>query len=144
MDLTRFANTKSLSANCQQKPGLLSAKNGARKSSTPIETGGSKPWTSGRLAWCTSLIAQLTIRLNLAPVPATGLTIKIDDRWTVTIANKETVRSAGGVEVPPFCVYIEFNGWPAGIINPFEGSIVAGEAANEDALIAALQARLAE
>lgn len=37
---------------------------------------------------------------------------------------------------------IKFNGWPAGIIDPQGGLIAAGEAANEDEFIAAIEADL--
>ena len=46
----------------------------------------------------------------------------------------------GDIEVPPFHCYVEFNGWPAGLINPRGGVIAAGAAANEDSFIAAIEA----
>ncbi len=39
---------------------------------------------------------------------------------------------------------LKFNGWPAGIIDPAGGIIAAGEAANEDAFIAAIEADLGQ
>jgi len=36
--------------------------------------------------------------------------------------------------VPPFNCYVEFNGWPAGVFNPFGGIIAAGELANRPRL----------
>ena len=44
--------------------------------------------------------------------------------------------------LPKFAVYVEYNGWPAGIIDPGSGIIAAGEAANEDSFIAAIEADL--
>lgn len=44
--------------------------------------------------------------------------------------------------VPPYHARLTFNGWPAGIINPYGGIIAAGEAANEDTFIAALDEEL--
>ena len=42
-------------------------------------------------------------------------------------------------DLPPFHVRLSFNGWPAGIIAAGGGIMAAGEAGNEDALIAALE-----
>lgn len=44
--------------------------------------------------------------------------------------------------IEPFGIYVEFNGWPAGIIGPGGGIIAAGDAANEDAFIAAIEVEL--
>ena len=33
-------------------------------------------------------------------------------------------------DVPPYHAFVEFNGWPAGLIHPYGGTIAAGEAAN--------------
>jgi len=46
--------------------------------------------------------------------------------------------------IPPFTASIEFNGWPAGLIDPAGGVIAAGELANEDTFIAAARAALRE
>ena len=46
----------------------------------------------------------------------------------------------GDIEVPGYHCYVEFNGWPAGLINPRGGVIAAGSAANEDSFIAAIEA----
>lgn len=45
--------------------------------------------------------------------------------------------------IPPFTASIEFNGWPAGLIDPAGGVIAAGELANEDTFIAAARAEIA-
>ena len=39
---------------------------------------------------------------------------------------------------------IKFNGWPAGIIDPQGGIIAAGDVANEDTFIAAIEADLGQ
>ena len=66
---------------------------------------------------------------------------QIDERWWVAAnGHREDQQCSHGVAVPPFHWYIEFNGWPAGVIGPFQGVIAAGEAANEDAFLAALKA----
>lgn len=47
-----------------------------------------------------------------------------------------------GVTVEPFHCYIEFNGWPAGVVAPWGGVIAAGDVANEAAFLAAVKARM--
>ena len=66
---------------------------------------------------------------------------KVDDNWWLAInAHREPTPCRGGAEVPPGHVYVEWNGWPAGFINAYGGSMAAGEAANEDTLCTALRA----
>ena len=39
----------------------------------------------------------------------------------------------------PFHTYIEYNGWPAGVLNPLgEGEFAAGTGANVESFVAAL------
>jgi hypothetical protein len=65
----------------------------------------------------------------------------VDERWWVAVnAHKEPVACSHGPEVPPFTCYVEFNGFPAGLINAYGGTIAAGSVANEDAFITALKA----
>lgn len=45
--------------------------------------------------------------------------------------------------IPPFTASIEFNGWPAGLVDPAGGVIAAGELANEDTFIEAARAEIA-
>lgn len=88
-----------------------------------------------------SLATDLALARGLSSLKdRPGLTrLKIDDSWTVSInPHREGV---GGV---PFgYMLFEFNGWPAGLVAPSGGAIATGAAANEDVLIAALQAALA-
>lgn len=70
---------------------------------------------------------------------------RVDERWTISLNghNVPVADSAGGL-VPEFSCAIGFNGWPAGIIDPFgNGLIAAGALANEDAFIEALQRAVA-
>lgn len=64
---------------------------------------------------------------------------QIDPQWWCA-ANGHTTptQCSKGIKVPPFGVYFEFNGFPAGVVTPSGGWCAAGEAANEAALIAAL------
>ena len=62
--------------------------------------------------------------------------------WEYRISDKWLLKLNGHPEevdgIPPFHAYVEFNGWPTGVFNPWGGEIAAGEAANEDILIEAL------
>lgn len=66
---------------------------------------------------------------------------QVDERWWFAInPNREPVECGHGVKVLPFNIYVEFNGWPAGVFTlDGDGEFAAGEAANEDAFIAALE-----
>ena len=67
----------------------------------------------------------------------------VDDTWRVSFnGHSEPRMSSTGAKVPGFEVFVEYNGWPAGLIGPAGGVIAAGAGANEDALIAALRAAI--
>ena len=69
---------------------------------------------------------------------------QIDERWWIALnAHDQPVACSTGAEVEPFSIYVEFNGWPAGIFSAQGGVIAAGEAANEEAFLAALRAKRA-
>lgn len=64
---------------------------------------------------------------------------KIDDTWTI----KCNGHNYEVENVPPFSWYIEFNGWPAGVISVMgDGVLCAGKAGNEDNLRRAIEARM--
>jgi hypothetical protein len=66
---------------------------------------------------------------------------KIDAHWWIAVnPHHETLKTSTGASVQFGELYIEFNGWPAGIITPHGGPMCAGQIANEDAFIAAVQA----
>ena len=76
---------------------------------------------------------------------------KIDEYWSVAVnghqeeialASDAAFPGAQGISVPPFHAYVEYNGWPAGLLDPYGGSIAGGSAANEDTLIAAVRAAM--
>ena len=70
---------------------------------------------------------------------------QINDQWWIAVnGHKAEVRCSKGGRVPSFECYVEFNGWPAGVIGLDGGLIAAGDEANEDALIAALQIAIQE
>lgn len=68
---------------------------------------------------------------------------RLDQRWEIAINGhgEPVTHPFEGCphEVPPFSIFAMFNGWPAGIIDPFGGSICAGELANIDSFVAALR-----
>lgn len=64
----------------------------------------------------------------------------IDELWWLALNGHRTpVRCSRGVVVEPFHAYVEWNGWPAGVLSPDGGLLAAGALANEDALIEALR-----
>lgn len=66
---------------------------------------------------------------------------QVDERWWVAMnGHQEPKQCSTGESVPPYHIYIRFNDWPAGMLSPYYGSIAAGEAANENAFIAACKA----
>ena len=67
--------------------------------------------------------------------------VPINDQWEAWINGRdEVLPTDGGVEVKPFHAYVEYNGWPAGIVSAYDGEFVAGEAANLDSFLAAVTA----
>lgn len=63
----------------------------------------------------------------------------IDERWFIAVnGHREPKKTSGGVVVNSFNCYVEYNGWPAGSFDPRGGVIAAGDCANEDTFIAAL------
>lgn len=93
------------------------------------------------------LIAQIAIALGAAPLNKHEgcWELDVDGTWWLAVnGHDEPRRCSRSFEVAPFECYLEFNGWPAGVFSPLGGAIAAGAAANEDALIEALRAKLDE
>lgn len=69
---------------------------------------------------------------------------KLDERWEFAFNGHQqaTVSSFSTVPVPPFSVYIQYNGWPAGVLGFCGGVIAAGEGANEETFLAAIDAAI--
>jgi hypothetical protein len=66
---------------------------------------------------------------------------QIDEQWWFAInPHGKTTKSSVGADVPAYGIYFEFNGWPAGFCDAHDGFLAAGSVANEDTLIAALDA----
>lgn len=68
-----------------------------------------------------------------------AIKVRVDEHWTFWVnGSAGQVTVAGGLGLPRFNAYVEYNGWPAGIIGPAGGVLAAGEAANEDTFRAAI------
>lgn len=68
----------------------------------------------------------------------------VNEQWAFSFnGHMEPRPCAEGVTVPPIHAAVWFNGWPAGLLGPYGGHIAAGECANEDAFLAALEAAIA-
>lgn len=95
-----------------------------------------------------------TIPLAMAKVCELGLAVgaaplnkregcwecQVDQRWWLAMnGHHEDQTIATGEVVKPFTCYIKYNGWPAGVLDFGGGIIAAGEGANEDTFIAALE-----
>lgn len=68
---------------------------------------------------------------------------QVDDEWWFAInPHGDVTECSKGVHVPPWHIYIQFNGWPFGLVNEYEGMCGAGRLANESTLVAALDAAI--
>lgn len=67
---------------------------------------------------------------------------QVDDRWWFAVnPNRESLKCSHGPAVAFGHVYVEFNGWPAGLIDlRGQGEFAMGEAANPDTFNAAVLA----
>lgn len=68
--------------------------------------------------------------------------VEIDSQWKAAINGHATQKDWRGVAIPPYGAAIEFNGWPAGLMDVHGGIFAAGECANENAFIEAIRAAL--
>lgn len=84
------------------------------------------------------LVAQLAVQQGHCNVTDL-VTIRVDDKWTVKVNGHRTETKE---HIPPFHAAIEYNGFPAGLITPFGGSMVDHPNANESLLCEALRAAL--
>lgn len=66
-------------------------------------------------------------------------------RWFAALnGHGKPVACSRGAEVPSYTWYLEWNGWPAGLVNAAGGMMAAGSEANEERLLAAVRAVLAD
>lgn len=96
---------------------------------------------------CFDLIIQVAEAEGAAPLKGRVWTCRIDESWTIAINGFSipvNVKPKGAmkIKVPPVNAAVWFNGWLAGLLTPYEGTIAAGELANEETFIAALKKKL--
>ena len=101
---------------------------------------------SGTVCEAFGVLAELGIALDAAPLTkhAGCWECQIDKQWLIAVNGHKQPMRWRDITVDPFHCYVEYNGWPAGIFTPYGGTIAAGEGANEDTFIAAMQTRLAD
>ena len=89
-------------------------------------------------------ITDLALALNAEPINQYPdcWECKIDNHWTIAVNGHRVPKMWNDIVVQPFHVYVEFCGFPAGMISAFGGIIAAGGMANEDTLIAAIETRI--
>lgn len=78
----------------------------------------------------------------IADLPGGLYRRQIGDWRIVFNGTAEPRKPDDGPELPPFSVFVEFNGWPAGLIDPRGGIIAAGTVANEDSFVEAIETDL--
>lgn len=88
------------------------------------------------------LAAELAIKDGAVPIEEMYVR-KINDSFTIVI-NSDKEREYKGMKIPPFHMYVEYNGLPAGLLDPWDGFIASGKMVNENALIKALKTALEE
>jgi hypothetical protein len=84
------------------------------------------------------MVARLADKLGEAPIKDKLWTHKVDDHWLVKINGCPKEKES----IPPYHTMVEFNGFPAGCVSPFEGVFAAGTEANEDGFIDAVIVKL--
>lgn len=93
-------------------------------------------------------LADLAIALDAAPLTKYAgcweTAFPGDDgkgEWFVACHAKkgEEIACSRGPKVPAFTFYVEWNGWPAGFIDPADGMFADGAVANEESFLAAIQ-----
>jgi len=69
---------------------------------------------------------------------------KVDSEWYIACNGHkepmETTLTPTPIRVLPFHLYVEFNGWPAGVMTAYGGQVCAGTEANMDTLVEAVRA----
>jgi len=63
-------------------------------------------------------------------------------RWALNAHQEALVDEESGVAVEFAHCFLQWSGWPAGMLTPYGGWICSGEAANEGTFIAALKQEL--
>jgi hypothetical protein len=65
---------------------------------------------------------------------------QVDEHWWVAVnGHNKPILCSTEASVPPFSIYVVFNGWPAGIIDAHGGCLAAGALANEETFLEAVR-----
>lgn len=92
-------------------------------------------------------LAELAMIVGVAPLNKLPgcWEYEVDERWAFAFNGHPEPKASKYCPAPvlPFSVYVQFNGWPAGVIDPTGGVFAAGDAANEDAFIDAIEEAIA-
>ncbi|MFQ5539217.1 MAG: hypothetical protein ACE5FB_02365 [Candidatus Binatia bacterium] len=83
-------------------------------------------------------VSKLCEVLGESPIRDKVWTHKLDDHWLIKINGFPEPKEG----IPAFHMMVDFNGFPAGCVSPFEGSFAAGAVANEDSFIEAVEKKL--
>lgn len=93
-----------------------------------------------------ALVAELAQLDGAAPISSwPGLWERgIDEQWTIVANGHSTPMRYKNMDIPPYNHVVLYNGLLAGMFTPFDGTIAAGQEANEDSLIQALKRAIEE
>lgn len=89
-------------------------------------------------------VAALCGRRKEQPIKGKLWEVRVDEHWVLAVngceEDKQTTLTVVPHRVPPYHLYVEFNGWPAGMIHPAAGGwFAAGELANPQNFVKAVQ-----
>lgn len=89
-------------------------------------------------------IAELSRALGMETISnlTTAWEHQVDEKWKVAVNGQKETVTVDKLKIPPFHFAVWYNGWPAGLMSPFDGTFAAGSEANEDTFIAALDAAI--
>ena len=73
--------------------------------------------------------------LTVGDQPGKILTLALDPQWWFAVNGNTTPRTIkapqwGDIEVPAYSAAVFYNGWLAGLVNPYTEELAVGEAAN--------------
>jgi len=92
---------------------------------------------------CFNKVAELAIKLGMAPLNKNPgcWEYEVDDQWSIKLNPHDSMLDG----IPSYHMAVSYNGWPAGLVSPTKGGVIAaGSGANEDAFIAALDRTIAD
>jgi len=82
------------------------------------------------------MLGELCLKKGLAPIKGKIVNFKIGDKWEIWMNGfMEKKEIKNGISMRPASAYVEYNGWPAAILDPAGGTIIDGHSVNEDEFI---------